>query len=99
MASTITPDQAAAHIGEQVTVCGKVYGTKLLDNGPAFLNMGGVYPNNPLTAVVMFNKRGNFSYKPEEYLKGKTICIGGVVKDYKRKPEIVVNKEWKIKVQ
>ena len=96
---TITPDQAAAHIGEQVIVCGKVYGTRLLDNGPTFLNMGGEYPDNPFTAVIMFNKRGNFSYKPEEYLKGKTICVTGVVKNYKGKPEIVVDKEGQVKVQ
>ena len=48
---TITPDRVATHIGEQVTVCGKVYGTRLLDNGPIFLNTGEEYPNNPFTAV------------------------------------------------
>lgn len=32
-AGTITPDQASAHIGETVTVCGKVYSTKTLDSG------------------------------------------------------------------
>ena len=96
---TITPDQAAAHIGEQVTVCGKVYGTRLLDNGPTFLNMGGEYPNNPFTAVIMFNKRGNFSYKPEEFLQGKTICVTGVMKNYKGKPEIVVEREEQVKVR
>ncbi len=92
----ITPDQAAAHIGEQVTVCGKVYGTRLLDNGPTFFNMGDAYPNNPLTIVIMFNKWGNFSYKPEEYLDGKTICVTGVVKNYKGKPEIAVDKEEQV---
>ena len=96
---TITPDQAAAHIGETVTVCGKVFGTKLLSNGPTFLNMGGEYPDNPFTAVIMFNKRGNFSYKPEEYLQGKTICVTGTVKNYKGKPEIVVDMEGKVIVR
>ena len=96
---TITPDQAAAHIGETVTVCGKVYSTKLLDNGPTFINMGGEYPNNPFTAVIMFNKRGNFSHKPEEALQGKTICVTGTIKNYKGKPEIVVDKEEQVKVK
>ena len=98
-AGTITPDQAAAHIGETVTVCGKVYSTKALNNRPAFLNMGGEYPDNPLTAVIMFDKRSGFSYKPEEYLKGKMICAIGTIKNYKGKPEIVVNKEEQIKSQ
>lgn len=97
--STITPDQAAAHIGETVTVCGKVYSTRALNNGPTFLNMGGDYPDNPFTAVIMFNKRGNFSYKPEEYLRGKTICVIGTIKNYNGKPEIVVNKEKQVEVQ
>lgn len=96
---TISPDQAAAHIGETVTVCGKVYSTKLLSNGPTFINMGAEYPDNPFTAVIMFNKRGSFSYKPEEYLKGKMICVIGVVKNYKGKSEIVVEREGQIKVQ
>lgn len=88
---TITPDQAAAYIGETVAVCGKVFSTKLLDNGPTFINMGGEYPNNPFTAVIMFNKRGKFYYKPEEARKGKTICVTGTVQNYKGKPEFVVD--------
>lgn len=96
---TITPDQAAAHIGETVTVCGKVYSTKALSNGPTFINMGAEYPGNPFTAVIMFNKRGIFSYMVDETYNGKTICVTGTVKNYKGKPEIVVNKEDQIKIQ
>lgn len=96
---TITPDRAPAHIGETVTVRGKVYSTKLLSNGPTFINMEAGYPDNPFTAVIMFDKRSSFSYKPEEYLKGKTICVTGTIKNYKEKPEITVNKEGQIKVQ
>ena len=98
-AGTITPDQAAFHIGEQVTVCGKVYGTRFLNNGPTFLNMGAEYPDNPFTAVIMFDKRSSFSYKPEDFLKGKTVCVTGVVKNYKGKPEIVVEKEGQVELK
>ena len=61
--------------------------------------MGGEYPNNLLTVVIMFNKRKNFSYQPEEYRQVKTICITGTVKNYKGKPEIVVEKGEQVKVQ
>ena len=98
-AGPITPAQAAAHIGETATVCGKVYSTKLLSNGPIFLNMGAEYPDNPFAAVIMFDKRSSFSYKPEEYLQGKNICVTGMVKNYKGKPEIVVEKEGQVKMQ
>ena len=56
-----------------------------------------VYPNNPFTAVIMFDKRSSFSYKPEEFLKGKTICVIGTVKNYKGKPEIVAEKEGRLR--
>ena len=55
--------------------------------------MGEEYPNNPFTAVIMLNKRSSFSYKQEDYLNGKTICVTGNVKNYKGKPAIVVDKE------
>lgn len=97
--ATITPDQATTHIGETVSVCGKVYGTKLLSNGPTFLNMGREYPNNPFTAIITFNKRSNFSYKPEEYLDGKTICVTGTIKNYRGKPEIIVDKQDQVEVK
>lgn len=80
-------------------MCGKVYGTRFLNNGPTFLNIGGEYLDNPFTAVIRFNKRGSFSYKPEEHLRGKMICVTGPIKDYKGKPEIVVDKEDQVKVQ
>lgn len=95
----MAPDQAAAYIGQAATVCGKVYGTKFLKNVPTFLNIGNDYPNHPFTAVITFKNRSGFTYKPEEYLNGKTICLTGNVKVYKGKPEIIVDKEGQIKVQ
>ena len=80
-------------------VCGRVYRIRFLNNGPTFLNMGGEYQDNPFTALIMFDKRSSFSYTPEEYLKGKTICVPGTVKNYKGMEEIVVEKEEQIKVE
>ncbi|XZF14530.1 S1/P1 nuclease [Chitinophagaceae bacterium MMS25-I14] len=98
---TVTPDDAINHIGQQVTVCGKVYGGKYLDqaNGtPTFINMGAAYPNSPFTVVIFGSDRDKLSYKPETYLDGKTICVTGKVKEYKGKAEIVVSKEQQIKI-
>ena len=74
-----------------------MYDTGYLNNGPTFLNMGGEYPGNPFTAVIMFEKRDNFPYKPEEFLKGKTICVSGTIMSYKEKPEIVVDGEDRLR--
>lgn len=81
----LSPDQAVAHIGEQVSVCGKAYSTR-------FLNMGGEYTDKPATAMSSFDKHSSFCYKPEEDLKGKIICVTDVVKNYKEKSEIMVEK-------
>lgn len=56
--ATVPANQAARHIGQVATVCGKVYSAKFTgDSGVTFINMGGEYPNNPFTAVIMFKNR------------------------------------------
>jgi len=97
----ITPEEATQHIGQQVTVCGKVFGGKFLDksNGtPTLLNIGAAYPDSPFTVVIFGSDRAQFSYKPEEYLDGKTICVKGKVKEYKGKAEIVVSNPDQIRI-
>lgn len=92
--------EAAAHIGERTTVCGKVYNAKFLSpEGPTFLNMGAAYPGNPFTVVIYAKSRDNFSYRPEQLLEGKNICVTGKVIDYKGKAEIIVNSEADIRVE
>ena len=95
----VPAEKAVDYIGKKVAICGKVYSTKFQGSGVTFINMGGEYPNNPFTAVIMANNRSNFNYKPEEYLNGKSICVMGTVKEYKGKPEIVVEKQDQILVQ
>ena len=100
--SSISPGQAAQHIGETLSVCGQVFGGRYLDNAngqPTLINMGAEYPDNPFTLVIFGSDRGRFPYKPEEYLKGKSICVTGLIKDYKGKPEIVVSDAGQIRLQ
>lgn len=98
----ITPDEAAKHIGDSVTVCGKIFGGRYFDRGEnkiTLLNMGAAYPQSPLTIVIEADSRKNFTNKPEEFYAEKEVCITGVVKDYKGKPQIVIAKEADITVQ
>lgn len=93
----IPATEVSKHIGENGTVCGKVYGGKFLGpKGPTFINMGAPYPQSPFTVVIFNADRANFSYKPEDYLDGKEICVTGLIKEYKGKAEIVVTKEAQI---
>lgn len=98
----ITPDEAAKHIGDSVTVCGKIFGGKYFDraeNKITLLNMGAAYPQSPLTIVIDEAGRKNFTTKPEEYYTDKIVCVVGIVKEYKGKPQIVITKEVEITIQ
>lgn len=98
----ITPDEAAKHIGDSVTVCGKIFGGRYFDrseNKITLLNMGAAYPQSPLTIVIEANSRKNFSNKPEEFYANKEVCVTGVVKEYKGKPQIIIAEEAEIVVK
>jgi len=90
-AQTIIAAEAGKHIGEKVTVCGKIFGGRYFEkNEKTLLNMGGSYPDNPITIVIDGADRKKFLTKPEETFLNKTVCISGEIKDYKGKPELQV---------
>jgi len=97
--STIQLEDVNKHIGDSVTVCGKVYTARYMDaakNKPTFLNIGAAYPNQVLTVVIWDAVRQQFDGKPELIFANKEICIIGQIELYKDKPQIVVNKPDKI---
>ena len=92
-AASISPADAASHIGESATVCGLVASAKYAANSraqPTFLDMGQPYPNQPFVAVIFGTDRAKFG-KPEATLSGKRICVTGQVRNYRGKPEIIVS--------
>jgi hypothetical protein len=42
----------AAHVGQKITVQGKVAEVKLLKNGEAFLRVGALYPHQQITGYI-----------------------------------------------
>ena len=98
---TIKPEEAQKYIGQTVTVCGKIFTARFLEQAnkqPTLLNMGAAFPNQPFTVVIFGESRSNFTYKPEEFLNGKDICVTGLIQEYKGKPQMIVTKEAEIKV-
>jgi hypothetical protein len=86
-------EEVGKHVGDSVKVCAKIYGGIFLDRSkdtPTFLNVGGAYPNNPLTIVIWADLRKAFEQKPEEFYKDKNVCIYGKVTLFKDKPQIVL---------
>ena len=91
-ADTIPAAQAAAHMNETGTVCGKVVGTRYLDNSErkiTFLNFDKAYPETPFTAIINGEDRAKFG-KPEEKYLNKELCVTGKIIEYNKKPEIVL---------
>jgi hypothetical protein len=57
IAADITPDEAAKHVGETVSVKGMVVEVFLSKGGNAYLNFGAAFPNQTLSADVLAKKR------------------------------------------
>lgn len=91
---------ARLHIGEKVSVIGKVVSTKFLDKSQAtFLNLDKSFPNQFFTVTIWKDGRRNFSYKPEIELDGKYIIVTGKIElDKNGTPVINVRHEAQIEV-
>jgi hypothetical protein len=92
-AASVSPDEAASHIGQTATVCGVVVWTKFdahLDGQPTFLDFGKPYPHEVFAAVIFGANRAKFG-TPETTLQGKRVCVSGTISEYQTKPAVVVS--------
>ncbi len=99
--TNIKLSEVGSHIGDSVTVCGKVSDIRYFENSakqPTFLNIGDKYPDQQLTLVIWGETRKLFTGKIED-MKEKDICITGRIILYKEKPEIVIARPEEIVVQ
>jgi DNA/RNA endonuclease YhcR with UshA esterase domain len=99
--TSIKLDEVGKHIGDSVTVCGKVADMRYFENSnnkPTLINMGAKHPNGLLTLVIWEKTRALFTGKPEDLID-KEICITGRIILYKDKPEIIIEKPEQIVVQ
>jgi len=99
--TSIKLEDVSKHIGDSVTVCGKVAGMRYFENSknkPTFLNIGANHPNQLLTVVIWESTRALFTTKVDD-LMGREICITGRIILYKERPEIVIEKPEQIIIQ
>ncbi|RME14661.1 MAG: hypothetical protein D6799_06860 [Bacteroidetes bacterium] len=88
----ISACNAYAHIGKHAIVQGKVVSTYRSAKGNIFLNFEQPYPNQCFTAVIFSNALQNFGgHFNEKQFAGKIVQVSGFIKQYKGKPEIIVN--------
>jgi DNA/RNA endonuclease YhcR with UshA esterase domain len=96
-AQTIQPADAPAHVGQTVTVEGDVSNVHKVAAGVTFIDMGGRYPDNTFTAVILPDDAKKF---PDvNSLNGKTVDVTGAVRLYKGKPEILLTDAAQIKAK
>jgi S1/P1 Nuclease len=79
------------NIGKKVTVCEAVYFIKS-STSITQINLGGKYPNCPLTIVIFEKNYKNFSGIIEDLYKNKNICVKGKIEDYKGRSQIIIEK-------
>ena len=99
--TSIKLEDAGKHIGDSVTVCGKVAGGIFLEdmeNGPTFLVLGAAYPDQLLTLVIWKNQRGQYDPVPETQFMDKEVCVTGKIVLMNDRPQIVIYKKDQIKV-
>jgi endonuclease G len=97
----VATSQARYFIGDETTVCGVVVATRYKPNGkadPNYLNLDKPFPDVIFSTIVFGKDRINFTYKPEEYLLNKKICVTGRVGDYQGTPQIIVTGPHQIEV-
>jgi endonuclease G len=84
--------------GEKVKICGTVVSTYKSRKGNVFLNLDKQYPNQIFTITIFASNLMNFSYKPEEYLKNKKICVRGKVSEFRGVPSMIIDNEKQIEL-
>jgi DNA/RNA endonuclease YhcR with UshA esterase domain len=89
-------NEADKYYGQTVTVEGTIVATH--NSGKAcFLNFHPDYKRY-FTAVIFASAFDRFPPSPENYYHGKTVQVTGVVKEYKGKPEIILEQPSQIKI-
>lgn len=98
--NTFNTVQASHYAGknEQVKVCGTVVSTKKSAKGNIFLNLDKQFPNQIFSVSIFSDYTSNFSYEPEEFLKGREVCVTGKVTLFNGTPTMNIQHEKAVQV-
>jgi DNA/RNA endonuclease YhcR with UshA esterase domain len=89
---TISSKGAKDYIGQTVYIKGKVAAIFISDKGNTFINFDDKSPNQTFTVAIFSDSKVDIS----KITEGCTLTVRGEVKEYKGKPEIIVNKNEQI---
>lgn len=89
----IAATEAADHIKQNLTVCGKVDDVKIFKKNNKthlFLNIGGRYPHQVFSVVLWDKVARSLKGNPVDLFLNKMIAVKGEIVTYRNKPEIIV---------
>src|SRR5580692_10198690 len=92
-AASLSPEEAADHVGETTTVCGLVASASYLPQAPqspTFLDLGKPFPNQIFSAIIFGTDRPKFG-TPEISMRDKSICVRGTIFLYQGKPKMLLH--------
>ncbi len=98
----VPAEDAQQHLQETNMVCGVVAGTRYADSSQprlTYLNLGRPYPNQVFTVVIPEPVRPKFGVRPEDFYKGKAVCVTGLITAGRGKPQIVIDNPSQIEVE
>ena len=90
--TAITSKEAKDHIGETLTVTGKVNDVFTSNKGRTLINFDDKYPNQSFTVVI--NGESNIDFSAIK--AGSVLTVNGLIESYKDKPEIVIKSQDQI---
>ena len=99
--TSIKLEDVSKHVGDSVTVCGKVSGGVYMAQSNqklTLLNVGAAFPNQVFTIVINNELRTKFETAPETFFLDKEVCVTGKVSLYRDAPQIVIYKKEQIQV-
>jgi len=90
--------QGGNYYGKEMIVEGKIAGAYRSKTNTIFLNFEKPYPNQCFTSVIFSSDQYKFVDSPEKYYSNKTVRIRGEIKEYQRKPEIILEEPSQIEI-
>jgi DNA/RNA endonuclease YhcR with UshA esterase domain len=87
-AQKIPAAEASKHYNETLIVNGKVAEVTVRPK-VVYLNLDKPYPDSPCTGVIFARNKGRFG--DLQSLKGQDVEIKGTIKEYRGKPEIILD--------
>ena len=96
-AQSISATDAKSHEGQKATVCGtiaEVHTATTSAGTPTFIDFEKPYPNQPFVALIWQRDQASVGKVPN----AGTLCVTGLVTEYRGKPEIVLHSasDWSV---